>query len=26
MGFDHSPEMDDFCSYLEEACLPEGGE
>ena len=26
MGFDHSPEMDDFCAYLEEACLPEGGE
>lgn len=21
-GFDHSPEMDDFCAYLEEACLP----
>ena len=26
MGFDHSPEMDDFCSYLEGACLPESGE
>ena len=26
MGFDHSPEMDDFCAYLEGACLPEGGE
>ena len=26
MGFDHSPEMDDFCAYLEGACLPECGE
>jgi probable rRNA maturation factor len=26
MGFDHSPEMDDFCAYLEGACLPESGE
>ena len=26
MGFDHSPEMDDFCAYLESACLPECGE
>lgn len=24
MGFDHSPEMDDFCEYLEGSCLPEG--
>lgn len=24
MGFDHSPEMDDFCVYLEESCLPDG--
>ena len=23
MGFDHSPEMDDFCAYLESTCLPE---
>lgn len=21
MGFDHSPEMDDFCAYLEDSCL-----
>ena len=26
MGFDHSPEMDEFCAYLEGACLPESGE
>lgn len=24
MGFDHGPEMDDFCAYLEEACLADG--
>ena len=26
MGFDHSPELDDLCAYLEGACLPESGE
>ncbi|MBQ3171658.1 MAG: rRNA maturation RNase YbeY [Mailhella sp.] len=26
MGFDHGPEMDEFCAFLEEACLREGGE
>ena len=26
IGFDHGPEMDEFCSCLEEACLMEHGE
>ena len=26
MGFDHGTEMDEFCAFLEEACLREGGE
>jgi hypothetical protein len=26
MGFDHGPEMDDFCAYLEGVCLPGCGE
>ena len=26
MGFDHSPEMDELCAYLEGACQREGGE
>ena len=26
MGFDHGPDMDDFCAYLEESCHTQDGE